>query len=101
MAGEVGQTLNRTGDRGERHFQVGRVDNSSAGGYIHQGPVGSKEFPMRSAFLMLLLAVPVAFADEPDPKDPKAPVVREVKVTGILVEGRGAIGKPTRVGTAE
>jgi hypothetical protein len=57
---------------------------------------------MRYALLALLLLVPALLADNPDPKDPKAPVAREIKLTGapFPIE-RGAARSPTKVTSAE
>lgn len=54
---------------------------------------------MRLSLFAVLLVVPVAFADDTEPKDKKI-VAREVKVTG-LPTSRGTIGEPTKIESKE
>jgi hypothetical protein len=55
---------------------------------------------MRLATLLLLLPAPALLADEAEPKDPKAPVAREIKVTSGLPVRKGLLDKPTKITSA-
>src|SRR5262249_27336252 len=54
---------------------------------------------MRLSLLVVLLAVPVALADDARPKDKKT-VAREIKVKG-LPTGTGVLKEPTKITTKE
>lgn len=57
---------------------------------------------IRLTLLALLVVVPVAFSDDQaEPKDPKAPKTREIKVKLSAPLRGGAVGKPTKITTAE
>ena len=58
--------------------------------------------PMRQALAALLLLTPALLADSPDPKDPKAPAAREVKLDGVtLPRIPGGVAAPTKMTSLE
>src|SRR5262245_41908675 len=54
---------------------------------------------MRLSLIAVLLAVPFAIAEEPEPKDRKI-VAREIEVKG-LPSARGALGQPVKITSKE
>src|SRR3954451_18370310 len=72
--------------RADRTCREGRSSGPSS---VHKG------YAMRLSLFALLLVVPVALADDTEPKDKKV-VAREIKVTG-LPTARGALKDPVKI----